>query len=200
MAEPRTGLPVALVTGGSRGIGAAVVRLLAASGMHVIINYHAHADHAKAVLDDVLEAAGSGEIIGADVSDEDAVRAMVRQVKASHGRIDVLVNNAGITADGFAAMMSLKKWSSVLDADLTGTFLCCREVIKVMMAAGQGSIVNVSSIAGSPGSLTPSSSASLAYKLHRGIGSSPRLRADGRAIDPRRDRLISARCPRPTLS
>jgi 3-oxoacyl-[acyl-carrier protein] reductase len=127
MAEPRTGLPVALVTGGSRGIGAAVVRLLAASGMHVIINYHAHADHAKAVLDDVLEAAGSGEIIGADVSDEDAVRAMVRQVKA---------------------MMSLKKWSSVLDADLTGTFLCCREVIKVMMAARQGSIVNISSIAG----------------------------------------------------
>jgi 3-oxoacyl-[acyl-carrier protein] reductase len=148
MAEPRTGLPVALVTGGSRGIGAAVVRLLAASGMHVIINYHAHADHAKAVLDDVLEAAGSGEIIGADVSDEDAVRAMVRQVKASHGRIDVLVNNAGITADGYVAMMSLKKWSSVLDADLTGTFLCCREVIKVMMAARQGSIVNVSSIAG----------------------------------------------------
>jgi 3-oxoacyl-[acyl-carrier protein] reductase len=73
---------------------------------------------------------------------------MVRQVKASHGRIDVLVNNAGITADGYVAMMSLKKWSSVLDADLTGTFLCCREVIKVMMAARQGSIVNISSIAG----------------------------------------------------
>jgi 3-oxoacyl-[acyl-carrier protein] reductase len=148
MAEPRTGPPVALVTGGSRGIGAAVVRLLAASGMHVIINYRAHADHAKAVLEDVLEAAGSGEIIGADVSDEGAVRAMVREVKAGHGRIDVLVNNAGITADGYAAMMSLKKWSSVLDADLTGTFLCCREVIKVMMAASQGSIVNISSIAG----------------------------------------------------
>jgi 3-oxoacyl-[acyl-carrier protein] reductase len=148
MAEPRTGPPVALVTGGSRGIGAAVVRLLAASGMHVVINYRAHGDHAKAVLEEVLEGAGSGEIIGADVSDEDAVRAMVRQVKAGHGRIDVLVNNAGITADGFVAMMSLKKWSSVLDADLTGTFLCCREVIKVMMAAGQGSIVNVSSIAG----------------------------------------------------
>ncbi|MGD0603311.1 MAG: 3-oxoacyl-ACP reductase FabG [Streptosporangiaceae bacterium] len=148
MAEPRTGPPVGLVTGGSRGIGAAVVRLLAASGMHVVINYRAHADHAKVVLEDVLQAAGSAEIIAADVSDEDAVRAMVRQVKADHGRIDVLVNNAGITADGFAAMMSLKKWSSVLDADLTGTFLCCREVIKVMMAAGQGSIVNVSSIAG----------------------------------------------------
>jgi len=148
MAEPRTGPPVGLVTGGSRGIGAAVVRLLAASGMHVVINYRAHADHAKVVLEDVLQAAGSAEIIAADVSDEDAVRAMVRQVKADHGRIDVLVNNAGITADGFVAMMSLKKWQSVLDADLTGTFLCCREVIKVMMAAGQGSIVNVSSIAG----------------------------------------------------
>jgi len=148
MAEPRTGPTVALVTGGSRGIGAAVVRLLAGSGMHVVINYRARADRAKEVLEEVLENGGSGETIGADVSDEDAVRAMVRQVKASHGRIDVLVNNAGMTADGFAAMMSLKKWSSVLDADLTGTFLCCREVIKVMMAVGQGSIVNVSSIAG----------------------------------------------------
>ena len=140
--------PVALVTGGSRGIGAAVARLLAASGMHVVINYRSRAGHAKAVLEGVFEAGGSGEIIAADVSDEDAVRAMVRQVRASHGRIDVLVNNAGVTGDGFAAMMSLRKWSSVIDADLTGTFLCCREVIKVMMAAGQGSIVNVASISG----------------------------------------------------
>jgi 3-oxoacyl-[acyl-carrier protein] reductase len=148
MTELAAGPPVALVTGGSRGIGAAVVRLLAASGMHVVINYRSHADHAKAVLEEVYAAAGTGEIIAADVSDEAAVRTMVRQVKAGHGRIDVLVNNAGVTADGFAVMMSLKKWSSVLDADLTGTFLCCREVIKVMMDAGQGSIVNVGSISG----------------------------------------------------
>jgi 3-oxoacyl-[acyl-carrier protein] reductase len=148
MAELAAGPTVALVTGGSRGIGAAVVRLLAASGMHVVINYRSHADHAKAVLEEVCAGAGSGEIIAADVSAEDEVRAMVRQVRASHGRIDVLVNNAGVTADGFAAMMSLKKWSSVLDADLTGTFLCCREAIKPMMAAGRGSIVNVGSISG----------------------------------------------------
>jgi 3-oxoacyl-[acyl-carrier protein] reductase len=147
MAE-QAGPPVALVTGGSRGIGAAVVRLLAASGMHVVINYRSHEAHAKTVLDEVSEAGGSAEIIAADVGDEDAVKAMIRQVKAGHGRIDVLVNNAGVTGDGFAAMMSLRKWSSVIDADLTGTFLCCREVIKVMMAAGQGSIVNVASISG----------------------------------------------------
>jgi 3-oxoacyl-[acyl-carrier protein] reductase len=147
MAE-QSGVPVALVTGGSRGIGAAVVRVLAASGMHVVINYRSREAHAKAVLDEVTEAGGSAEVIAADVSDEDAVKAMVRQVRAGHGRIDVLVNNAGVTGDGFAAMMSLRKWSSVIDADLTGAFLCCREVIKVMMAAGQGSIVNVASISG----------------------------------------------------
>ena len=73
---------------------------------------------------------------------------MVREIKRTHGRIDVLVNNAGITADGYAAMMSLQKWSLVLDTNLTGAFLCCREVVKVMLAQGDGAIVNVSSVAG----------------------------------------------------
>jgi 3-oxoacyl-[acyl-carrier protein] reductase len=91
---------------------------------------------------------GTAEVAEADVACEEAVRAMVRNVKRAHGRIDVLVNNAGITADGFAAMMSLQKWSAVLDTNLTGAFLCSREVMKVMLAQGNGSIVNVSSIAG----------------------------------------------------
>ncbi len=140
--------PVALVTGASRGIGAATAQLLAMRRMHVIVNFRARAEQAQSVVDGIVLAGGSAEFAQADVSDEDAVRLMVRDIKRAHGRVDVLVNNAGITRDGYAAMMSLQKWRDVFDTNLTGAFLCCREVAKVMLAQNGGAIVNVSSIAG----------------------------------------------------
>ena len=139
---------VALVTGGSRGIGAAVCVLLASRGFHVVVNYHKRQSSAQAVVDEILSSSGSAELVQADVSAEADVVRMIRDVKNAHGRIDVLVNNAGVTDDGYAVMMSLRKWSKVIDADLTGMFLCCREVSKVMIDFGGGSIVNVGSIAG----------------------------------------------------
>ena len=148
MSGPVSDTPVALVTGASRGIGASVARLLAVRGMHVIVNFRARSEQAQSVVDVIVAAGGTAELVQADVSVEDEVRVMVRDVKRAHGRIDVLVNNAGITRDGFAAMMSLQKWQAVLDTDLTGAFVCSREVAKVMLARGGGAIVNVSSIAG----------------------------------------------------
>jgi 3-oxoacyl-[acyl-carrier protein] reductase len=151
VAQPETARPVALVTGASRGIGAAIATRLASDGMHVVLNYRERADPAKTVLAAIEAAGGSAELLPADVSDEAQVRTMVRQLKRVYGRIDVLVNNAGITADGYAVMMSLAKWSSVIDTNLTGAFLCSREVAKVMLSAGHGAIVNVASIAGITG-------------------------------------------------
>lgn len=146
--EPGPDRPVALVTGASRGIGAAVARQLAAAGMHVVVNFRSRAEQADAVVAAIEAANGTAETLGADISAESEVRAMVRAIKHRHGRIDVLVNNAGITADGYAAMMSLEKWSSVVETNLTGAFLCSREVMKMMLARDAGVIVNVASVAG----------------------------------------------------
>src|SRR6266508_1259374 len=148
MDAPESNGAVALVTGASRGIGAAVARRLGTAGMHVVVNFKSRAADAQAVAAAVEAVGGTAELAEADVSAEDDVRSMVRNIKRNHGRIDVLVNNAGITADGYAAMMSLQKWSAVLDTNLTGAFLCSREVIKVVLAQGGGAIVNVSSVAG----------------------------------------------------
>jgi 3-oxoacyl-[acyl-carrier protein] reductase len=145
---PQTRVPVALVTGASRGIDAAVARHLAAHGAHVVVNFRSRTAHAEAVVAAIRAAGGTAEATEADVSVEDDVRSMVREIKRNNGRIDVLVNNAGITADGYAAMMSRQKWDAVIETNLTGAFLCCREVIKVMLDQREGVIVNVSSVAG----------------------------------------------------
>jgi 3-oxoacyl-[acyl-carrier protein] reductase len=139
---------VALVTGGSRGIGAAVCRRLAADGCHVYVNFRSREARAKEVVDTIVAAGGSAETIGADVCEEAAVRAMFAQVRRTHGRLDVLVNNAGVTDDGFLLMMSDRKWSSVLEANLTGAFRCSRDGVLLMAGGGSGAVVNVASVAG----------------------------------------------------
>lgn len=139
---------VALVTGGSRGIGAAVARRLAASGHYVFVNYRSHADAAKLLVEEILTAGGLGEAIQGDVVEPSQVRAMFQQVRRSHGRLDVLVNSAGIADDGFSLMMSDRKWSGVIDTDLTGTFRCCRDGIMLMLAGQGGSVVNIASVSG----------------------------------------------------
>ena len=129
----------ALVTGGSRGIGAAIVRELACAGASVVIGYNAGADEAAALAAEV-----KGRAVQADVSSaEDAAR-LVEEA----GDVDVLVNNAGLTRDGLLARMSDADWHEVIETNLSSVFYTCRAVTRPMMKKRAGSIVNVSSIVG----------------------------------------------------
>jgi 3-oxoacyl-[acyl-carrier protein] reductase len=139
---------IALVTGGSRGIGAATARRLGATGCYVYVNYRSRERRAKEVVADILAGGGQAEAVGVDVRDEGAARAMVQQIRRSHGRLDILVNSAGITNDGYALMMSDRKWSAVIDTSLTGAFHCCREGIMLMLGGAGGAVVNVASVSG----------------------------------------------------
>ena len=140
--------PVAMVTAAAgAGIGAAVVRQLAADGLDVVVT-DAHprrcAEFAATLAEDHQR---EFQAIPLDVIDYDAVGAAVESVMARHGRIDVLVNNAGWSKIEPVAEMSRETWRQCLDVDLTGTFNCMRLVLPHMIAAGRGAIVNMSSIA-----------------------------------------------------
>jgi 3-oxoacyl-[acyl-carrier protein] reductase len=138
---------VAVVTGASRGIGRATAERLARDGFVVVINYASSAEAADEVRRVIEEAGGSAVAIRADVSKPDEVRALFAAVD-DLGTLEVLVNNAGVTADGLCVRMSDEAWKRVLDVNLYGAFLCSREAIARMMKARKGSIVNVSSIVG----------------------------------------------------
>lgn len=141
---------VALVTGGARGIGRAVGLALAREGFTVAVNYAHSAEAATALVDEIARTGGKAFAVRADVSDPEAVKTMFVEV-AGHGKLAVLVNNAGIAQDNFTPFMKESEWDSVIDVDLKGAFLCTREAAKVMMRTRQGRIVNVSSVAGLSG-------------------------------------------------
>lgn len=137
--------PVALVTGSARGIGRAVARTLAEHGYRVALN---DLREPGATLEEVRGLGAEAVALVGDVSDEGAVKGMVRAVLDSFGRADVLVNNAGVSAILPAEETSLSDWNRALAVNLTGPFLTCREFGRVMLAQGSGSIVNVASVAG----------------------------------------------------
>lgn len=138
---------VAVVTGGSRGIGLAVGHALAADGATVVLCSR-HGDQAEAAAQEV----GHGAIgMTLDVCDEAAVKAFFKTVASEQGRIDVLVNNAGITADTLVPIMKRTQWDAVLETNLTGCFLCCRAVARPMLKQRSGCIINISSISGVAG-------------------------------------------------
>ena len=139
---------IAIVTGGSRGIGAAVVETLLREGATVhYLSRSAAADHAG--LEQRAAAAGVAvHWRQTDVTDEAAIVTAVTGVLDAHGRIDVLVNNAGITRDGLVMRMRREAWDAVLQANLTATFVTSREVARAMLRARSGVIVNVSSVSG----------------------------------------------------
>jgi NAD(P)-dependent dehydrogenase (short-subunit alcohol dehydrogenase family) len=149
---------VVLITGASRGIGAATARLAAARGDDVAVNYARDADAAKAVVDDCIAAGVRAVGVRADVADEAAVVRMFDAVADELGPVDVLVNNAGIlhTQMRFDEM-SVDRWRELLDVNVVGVFLCAREAVRRMSTrhgGHGGAIVNVSSAAshlGSPG-------------------------------------------------
>jgi len=142
---------VALVTGGSRGIGAAVAKRLAAEGASVAINYAGRADAAAEVVAAIEAAGGTAAAFQADVSEAAACAALVDDVVSRFGRIDVLVNNAGITRDGLLVRMSDHDWRAVIDTNLSGAFYLSRAVGKLMMKQRWGSIVNMASVVGMMG-------------------------------------------------
>ena len=149
--ENRAAFPVALVTGGSRGIGEAVVRSLAKAGYAVAINCSSEksAGMAEHLAAEISGAHGvEARVFRADVASFEQVGTMVSEVQATWGRIDVLVNNAGITRDGLLARMSEEAFDQVIDVNLKGAFNCMRHVAPLMMKQRNGRIVSVSSVVG----------------------------------------------------
>jgi len=142
---------VALVTGGSRGIGRAVALELARSGCDVVVNY-ASAEAAASEVVAQIQAMGREAIaVKADVSNQEQVEAMFAQTVERFKRLDVLVNNAGITRDGLLLRMKKEQWSQVIDLNLTGVFLCLQASCKLMLKQRSGRIVNISSVVGQIG-------------------------------------------------
>jgi 3-oxoacyl-[acyl-carrier protein] reductase len=137
--------PVALVTGASRGIGRAIALELAQAGMTVAVNYARSPEAAQAVVDQME---GNGAIFRADVSQADQVQQLFADVLEKFGRLDVLVNNAGITRDGLLMRMKDEDWQQVIDLNLTGVFLCTRAATKLMLKQRSGRIINISSTSG----------------------------------------------------
>jgi len=139
---------VALVTGASKGIGRAIAVALASADTNVVVNFNTDEEGAKQTAVDVEAAGGSASVTRFDVTDEEGVREAIRSIKKQYGRLDVLVNNAGVTDDGLFMMMSRAKFERVLAVNLTGAFMCAREAAKLMAANDGGAIVNISSVAG----------------------------------------------------
>jgi 3-oxoacyl-[acyl-carrier protein] reductase len=141
---------VALVTGGSRGIGAAIVHRLAADGLHVVAMARDSGKLAQIVAE-VTAAGGSAEPVVCDVADPKALAAAVEEIAEKHGRLDVLVNNAGITKDGLMLRMDDEDFDIVLNTNLKSAFVTIRSAARPMIRAKSGRIINISSVAGVAG-------------------------------------------------
>ncbi len=139
---------IALVTGASRGIGRAVALALAEAGAEVVVNYSSSPDAADAVVNEIKEAGGQAYALQANVAEEDAVNGLVKSVIERSGRIDVLVNNAGITRDGLLMRMKTEDWQAVINLNLNGVFLCTRAVTRPMLKQKSGRIINITSVVG----------------------------------------------------
>lgn len=142
---------IVVVTGGSRGIGRAICAALSAPGTTVYFNYHSHSDAAQATVKDISAGGGKACCHQVDVSAEDAVSDYLGDVLKASGRIDVLVNNAGITRDGLLVRMKESDWDAVMDVNLKGTFNCMKVAAKAMMKQRYGRIINISSVVGVSG-------------------------------------------------
>ena len=140
---------VAIVTGASRGIGRAVARRLAAAGAAVVAA--ARGDHADGVAAEIRAGGGRAVGVSVDVTDRQRIDAMVRTALDEYGRIDVLVNNAGIVRDQLVLRMSPADWDAVVATNLTAAFTCARAVLRPMIRQRGGRIINVGSVVGRMG-------------------------------------------------
>jgi 3-oxoacyl-[acyl-carrier protein] reductase len=139
---------VALVTGGSRGIGKAIAVTFAREGASVAVNYVSGAREAEAVADEIRKKSGRAITVKADVSQGPQVTQMIAQVLKAYGRLDILVNNAGILVPTDLVETSDEDWDRVMNTNLKGPFLCIREAAKPMIAQKYGKIINTSSVSG----------------------------------------------------
>jgi 3-oxoacyl-[acyl-carrier protein] reductase len=145
---------VALVTGGSRGIGRAIAERLAADGHHVAINYTANKEAAEAAVDAITAAGGTAIAVQGDVGDPEAVAELFEAVTERLGPVEILVNNAGITRDGLILRMGIEAWDDVIETNLRSVYLTTRTALRAMLRAKWGRIISISSvsgIAGNPG-------------------------------------------------
>ena len=142
---------VAMITGGSRGIGRTAALALATEGAKVVVNYASSSTAADEVVAEITKAGGEAIALQADVSKVDQVDALFNKVTETWGRIDILVNNAGITRDTLLLRMKPEDWQAVIDLNLTGVFLCTRLASKIMLKQKSGRIINITSVAGQMG-------------------------------------------------
>ena len=142
------GKPVTLITGARRGIGRVIALRLASLGPVALNDIKPGKDEMEKVADEIRAAGGEALAVTGDVTNSEDVDAVVKQVVSDLGRLDVLVNNAGITRDGLLIRMSDDQWRSVIEVNLTGTFLCSRAAAKVMLRQRSGRIVNMASVVG----------------------------------------------------
>jgi 3-oxoacyl-[acyl-carrier protein] reductase len=141
---------VAFVTGASRGIGAAIAQRLAKDGFHVVAVARS-LDKLEAIAGEIKGAGGSAEALAVDIADAKALAAAVEKVADTHGRLDVLVNNAGITKDGLILRMDDEDFDAVIDTNLKSAFVAIRTAARPMMRSKGGRIINISSVSGVAG-------------------------------------------------
>ena len=139
---------IALVTGASRGIGAEIAKSLAQNGYYVFVNYNTSETLANMVVDEIRNCGNLAEAIKCDVSSSNEVKSMFEYIRKCYGKLDLLVNNAGISITGFFQDLSDEDWHKIIDVNLSSVFYCSREAIKIMLNNGSGKIINISSMWG----------------------------------------------------
>ncbi len=139
---------IALVTGGSRGIGRAIALGLAEAGAHVMITYRSAADEAAKVVSEIIAQGRKSEAYQGDAAELDRSREIVETIVGQHRRLDILVNNAGITRDGLLLRMAEADWDAVLDTNLKSVFAMTKAAVRTMVSQRSGKIINITSVAG----------------------------------------------------
>jgi 3-oxoacyl-[acyl-carrier protein] reductase len=139
---------VAIVTGGTKGIGRAICLLLAEEGARVVANFSKDIDAAEGLMNEAKSKQLGIGLFKADITQFDQAREMVEETFAQYGKIDILVNNVGLVRDNFLMLMSDEDWDCLLRANLTSLFYCCKTVIRKMIPQRRGKIINISSISG----------------------------------------------------
>ena len=143
----------AIVLGGSRGIGKAIALSLGEAGCEVVVNYSNSPNKADEVVSEIISEGGKAYSLKANVSNEEEVNELVSNVLNKSGKIDVLINNAGITRDGLLMRMKTEDWQSVINLNLSGVFLCTRAVSRSMIKQKSGRIINITSVVGHTGNI-----------------------------------------------
>ncbi len=142
---------VALVTGGSRGIGRAISRQLACSGAAVAVNYHTSEKQAQSICKEIVDSGGKAIPVRGDVRLPEDTERMVQETVDGLGRLDILVNNAGYNRDTLILRMSLEDWDQVMELNLRAVFLCTKAALRPMMRQRWGRIINIGSVSGLAG-------------------------------------------------